>query len=211
MIDLIQIAEQFLDEAVRHCRIDAEIDKQAIAALKDQGQDYAVRVRTITGWMHYYRVLRGLNGSDASAVAGAILQFADAKRPIPTQGRDSLLARFDELYRMCNSAVRPKKDNSPRSLVSLASKGLWCCYPDVVPLFDANAERALWSITRLLRSKRPADQVSQYEKFVSIWLDVFQEVQHVIDPTRLAGYPFKIRVFDRILWIIGEPAYGIRS
>ena len=42
------------------------------------------------------------------------------------------------------------KNQTPRSLTSLTSKALWCCYPDAIPIFDSYARRALWVLSRLM-------------------------------------------------------------
>jgi hypothetical protein len=39
-----------------------------------------------------------------------------------------------------------------------------------------------------------------------VWLNLYRGVR--IDDARLGDYPYKVRVFDRILWIIGQPDYG---
>jgi nucleoside-specific outer membrane channel protein Tsx len=57
---------------------------------------------------------------------------------------------------------------------------------------------------------RPAgeDNDIPYTRFVKVWLNLYHRV--TIDDNRLDGYPFKVRVFDKILWIIGQPDYGDR-
>ena len=71
MIDLNQMVEQFLDEAVWLCRNEGEKeDKDVIAALNDRNQSMAGRTTEVLRWLGYYGVLQGLNAADRDAVAG---------------------------------------------------------------------------------------------------------------------------------------------
>ena len=103
--------------------------------------------------------------------------------------------------------MRRTKDQTPRSLTSLTSKALWCCYPDAIPIFDSYAQRALWVMSRLMGFDPPEDD-EPYARFLSTWLKLYRGL--VINDDRLGGYPYKVRVFDRILWIIGQPDYGVK-
>jgi|HubBroStandDraft_6_1064221.scaffolds.fasta_scaffold246454_2 hypothetical protein len=213
MIDLNQIVEHFLDEAIRQCRNGGSKDEAVIRSLNDRIESTEVRRSELLKWLWYHGVLQGLHKADRNAVASAIVEFADARvaSSCPTT-EEEIIKKFDDLYGRCSSKVRLKKDHTPRSLVSLTSKALWCCYPDSIPLFDAYSQRALWILSRLMGLERSPQALPPYHRFVSLWLNLYRCVERTIgDGDRLGGYPYKVRVFDRILWIIGEPDYGESS
>jgi hypothetical protein len=114
---------------------------------------------------------------------------------------------FNDLHKRCTSGVRRNKDATARNLTSLTSKALWCCYPEEIPIFDSYAQRALWTLSRLMGIPQPAD-AGAYSRFVSVWLPLYRCIERTLDDARLSNYPYKVRVFDRILWIIGQPGYG---
>jgi hypothetical protein len=60
--------------------------------------------------------------------------------------------------------------------------------------------------------ERPPRALPPYHRFVSLWLNLYRRAERTIgDRNRIGGYPYKVRVFDIILWIIGEPDYGESS
>ena len=90
------------------------------------------------------------------------------------------------------------------------SKALWLCYPNAVPIFDGYARDALYTISKLengvsvLPEKRP-----EYEQFVHIWKQLYSKYQATIEDLDMGAYAYRVRVFDRILWLIGRPSYRI--
>jgi hypothetical protein len=209
MIDLNRIVEHFLDEALWQCRNEGlKEDDAIIRFLNDRNQSTDARRTEVLKWLHYYGVLQGLNEADRKAIASVIVDFADARGVIVGPFSEvEILDKFNELHERCRSKVRPNKDQTPRSLTSLTSKALWCCYPDAIPIFDAYAQRALWVLSRLIGLARPADAM-EYSRYVSVWLPLYRGVERTLDDARLGDYRYKVRVFDRILWIIGQPDYG---
>ena len=211
MIDLNHMVERFLDEAIRQCRNDGgKEDNAVIGALHDPNQSTAVRRTEVLKWLRFYSVLQGLNGADRDAVAGVIIDFADARGAIIRNplSEIEIIEKFNDLHDRCRSKVRLTKAETARNLTSLTSKALWCCYPHAIPIFDSYARRSLWVVSRLMGLDRPAgtDDDIPYARFVSVWLNLYGRV--TIDDDRLGCYPYKVRVFDRILWIIGQPDYG---
>jgi hypothetical protein len=206
MIDLNQIVVHFLDKAIVQCRDDVlKEDDAVIRVLNDRNQSADARRTEVLKWLRYYSVLQGLHEADRNAVASVIVDFADARG-----ANDSFLSeveiidKFNELHDRCRSKVRPNKDQKLRNLTSLTSKALWCCYPDAVPIFDSYARRALWVLSRLMGLPRPV-ATTDYSRFVSVWLSLYRGVERTLEG---ADYRYKVRVFDRILWIIGQPDYG---
>jgi hypothetical protein len=50
-------------------------------------------------------------------------------------------------------------------------------------------------------------QNSDYVCFVDAWFRVYDELKSVIDVANLSGYPYKVRVLDRLLWYLGQPNF----
>ena len=99
-----------------------------------------------------------------------------------------------------------------REFTSLASKGLWFCYPESVPIFDRFAQRALWVISTLEKDITPLpESESEYKKFIHFWKALYERYATIINSLDIGSYPYCVRIFDKILWLIGEPRYGVRS
>lgn len=208
MINLNQIVEHFLDEALRLCGDEGEKDEAVIRFLNDRNQGTDARRTEVLKWLHYYRVLQRLNEAECEAIASVVVDFADTRGAVVSPlTKAEIIERFNDLHSRCFSKVHPNKDGAPRSLTSLTSKALWCCYPDAIPMFDSHAQSALWVLSRVMGLARPVD-TTEYGRFVSVWFSLYGGVERTLDDARLGDYRYKVRVFDRILWIIGQPDYG---
>jgi hypothetical protein len=70
----------------------------------------------------------------------------------------------------------------------------------------------LWIISKLepdidaLPSTNPV-----YRKFVHVWKALYDRYGRTLDDVGIGTDPYRVRVFDRILWIIGEPRFGVRD
>ena len=208
MLNLNEMVDHFLEEAVRLCRENLQEDEPVIRALNDATTSAELRRKEVLKWLNSYKVLQGLKKEEEVGVASAILEFADACDPAVSPKSDVEIAKlFNDLQTRCSSRVHPNKNQKPRDVTSLTSKALWCCYPDAIPFLDNYAECALVVISRFMglvwRGNLP-----HYDRFVAVWLDVYRRVESTIEDRRLDGYPYKVRVFDKILWIIGQPDLG---
>jgi hypothetical protein len=52
---------------------------------------------------------------------------------------------------------------------------------------------------------------SEYRQFVHVWMALYQRYRIAIDAIDIGDYPYRVRIFDKILWLIGEPRYGPRE
>ena len=98
----------------------------------------------------------------------------------------------------------PLRNGRRRAVTVLTSKALWCCYPNDVPILDSYAEQALWVICRL-SGKEPARNQSRRARFVDGWFQVYGDVRLAIEQADLNGYPYRVRVLDKLLWYLGQP------
>jgi hypothetical protein len=86
---------------------------------------------------------------------------------------------------------------------------LWLCYPETVPIFDAHARNAIYFLSKIDPEIPRIDQEWRpYRKYVTVWLFLYEKYRNPIEEIHCAGCPYKVRVFDRVLWALGEPGYG---
>ena len=99
-----------------------------------------------------------------------------------------------------------------RDFASFASKALWLRYPNEVALYDSFAQRALWMAAKI-EPNLPRTQGGEagYSSFALIWRSFYERYSSAIAEVPDRGYPYRVRIFDRILWIIGAPAYSAAS
>ena len=77
-------------------------------------------------------------------------------------------------------------------------------------MFDRLVQNALWILCKLsqLRPKASVASNGRYAVFADIWFHIYDQVEPIIaqEADRI-DYPYKLRVFDRMLWLIGQPNY----
>ena len=215
MIDLLSIARMLIAPAVHLSMGEQKIDDTAIKSVHIKTQ--TKRREDLQNCLRHYTVLMGFKNSTRDKIVTSVLKFADMNGCDLNLGKDStlydkfdkLIDNFNILYYECCSVVPSNKNNNPRDLTSLTSKALWCCYPNAVPLYDRFAQNAVWVLGRLTDIKPDSRFMKQrYAAFSYIWIKMYDEVLPLINQADLKGYPNKVRVFDRILWIIGEENYN---
>jgi hypothetical protein len=208
MISLERVIRHFGQEALRQLKNEQE-SRDDLNALEVLGKKAAPnRMAGIRRWLQSYEVFQGIDGPRRDAIATAVLEWADSRdlqRDLTSV--DALAEAHVELNSVCTRAYGEERD-----FTSLASKALWLCYPDSVPIFDSFAQRALWVISKLepdidaLPGKNP-----EYRKFVHIWKALYDRYGRTLEDIGIENYPYRVRIFDRILWIIGEPRFGVRG
>lgn len=185
---------------------ESKYENTVIAVVMNQGQDG--RVRAIRKWLEYYRVFQGFSGNRRDAIAQAVLNWADCRPPDSSLATiPALLSSHASLVNACGDAYGKKRD-----FASLASKALWLRYPNEVPLFDSFAQRALWMLAKI-EPDLPKIQkgATGYAPFALIWRTFYDRYSSAIAAVPDRGYPYRVRIFDRILWILGAPAYKVAS
>jgi len=142
-----------------------------------------------------------------------VLTWADSrehKRIL--DGPGALHSAHEELMRRVCDAYTHDSENKRREFTSLTSKALWLCCPDKVPMFDSHAGRALWVLTKIESGiVAPPGGASDYHQFVFVWTQFYEKYRDAISNSDIRGYPYRVRVFDRILWMIGKDQYTIPS
>ena len=87
------------------------------------------------------------------------------------------------------------------------------CYPDVVPIYDGYAVRALQVISRLVplnltEQRQWPDGLEKYAPYLEIWIQLYAKAAPVISEAA-ADYLHRVRIFDKMLWLIGKRTYGV--
>jgi hypothetical protein len=210
MIDLLAITRTFLPPAISLSKGEHKLDAATIQAV--HGKSTINRQNVLKQWLHSYGVFQGLEDSERSRVVTKVLEFADGDgcNTGLRLSHDLLIAKFDTLHKECRAIVRTKRDGSQRDLTSLTSKALWCCYPNAVPLYDSFTQHSVWLISRLanIEPPRTTPPWDRYQLFAAMWFKMYDRVLPIIEEADLQGYPYRVRIFDRILWIAGEPNYN---
>jgi hypothetical protein len=206
MLDFDALIRHFGPRAVSQLCYEAATDNLGLDAMNQRGS--GSRVVAIRRWMDIYKVLQGIDGARRDAIAKATLDWADHREgdsKLETVG--GIVSAHAELMVACSKA-----DGRGRDFTSLASKALWLRYPDAVPLYDRFAQEALWMLSKLEPGLPPtAKDASKYGAFALIWLTLYDRHASLIAAIDNRGYPYRVRIFDRILWLIGEPAYGFST
>jgi hypothetical protein len=206
MISLEAVIRHFGQEALRLQLAESEKgDSKTLLALENRAAPD--RSEVIRSWLQSYAVFQGIDGPNRPAIATALLEWGDSRnlqRDLRTV--NALVAAHEELMTVCTRANGKKRD-----FTSLASKALWLCYPNSTPIFDRFAQRTLWVISKLEPDITVLpDTEPEYRKFVHVWKALYDRYTSAINEIDLGTYPYRVRIFDKILWLIGEPRYGVR-
>jgi hypothetical protein len=207
VLDLKKFADDFIQNKLQLFDEYNRADEAVLQAINDRKMDHADRKQSILRWLNSYRVLRYFPRDNSINIAGEIIEFADERDQNElNQSKDSIISEYERLGERIRQFAPSLKSGNPRKVTSLTSKALWCCYPCDVPIFDSYALGALRVISRLSRMAPELNQ-SEYACFVDVWFQVYGEVQSVIEEADLNGYPYKVRVLDRLLWHLGQPSF----
>ena len=57
----------------------------------------------------------------------------------------------------------------------------------------------------------PGLNQSEYASFVDVWLQVYGQVESVIQSEDLSDCPYKVRALDRLPWYLGQDGFYDRS
>jgi hypothetical protein len=211
MINFEAVIRHFWQQAVRDVKWDHDhYDRGALDALSNENAPN--RRDTIRDWLQAYRVfrVRGIAAIQKSEIADAILKWADSgKREGNPESAEELSAAHKQLMESVLDAYLRSSQSRPREFTSLTSKALWLCHPDEVPMFDGYAQRALWILAKLEAGVAGPPNGSEYYQFVSVWKQFYEKYRATVSDLDTEGYPYRVRVFDRILWLLGKGQYTV--
>jgi hypothetical protein len=203
MLDLNAVIRHLGPRAVEQSLQEADNDDIAITAIRDQG--VSNRVQKVRKWLDSYNVLQGLTGERRETVAAAVVAWADQR------GHDSTLDTVDAIIKAHANleAACSQADVKNRNFISIASKALWLRYPTVVPPYDSFVQNVLWMISKVDPGPPAVPQNSTlYATFVLHWKNLYDRYGDTIAAINAHGYPYSVRILDRILWLLGKRSYG---
>ena len=201
-----EIGPTAVELSIRESNRKSVSDNLAIDAIMDPVADG--RSSSLRKWLEYYRVFQGLNDRQRNSVSAAVLAWIDGRESNShLQDLNSLFSAHASLASACVEGFQGK-----RNFTSLASKALWLRYPNEVPLYDHYAQQALWMLAKIEPDLPKASKsASSYESFAIIWRAFYDRYSSDIAAIPHQGYPYSVRIFDRILWILGAPKYTVAA
>ena len=208
MMNFETVVRYYWPKALRNIEEDSkevERDQKAIEAVTDRQLPISKRRDDLRKWLWFYRVLQGFTTPEQFKIAEAVLGWADhdGNRSRHLTTAKALAAAHAELMKVVCKAYGKRRDFS-----SLASKALWLCYPESVPMFDGWTRNALYVISKIENGINPfAEKAPEYEQFVHVWKQLYSKYKETTVNLDIGTYPYRVRVFDRILWLIGRPSY----
>jgi hypothetical protein len=207
VLDLRALAKE-LNERGWHCDApERKADNDVINAIDDRARDLADRKKSLVEWLNHYKVLMGLSSDSRTAIAHQIIAFADERLEKSLhREKNRIVSEFNKLGARISTVVPLTAAGRRRDITSLASKALWCCYPDDVPIYDKNSASALGVISRLCHWAPGPDQ-SGYACFIDVWFRAYDEVEPAIDQADPSDCPHKVRVLDSLLWYLGQNGF----
>jgi hypothetical protein len=201
-LDFSAIVRRFGPVAANELSQKEKSDAEAISAVADPNMP--TRHEVVLEWLRDYSAFRGIKGPFRSDIVQAFLRWADDRsRPLELHGEDQICDAHNSLTSACE--LEPLKG---RGLTSLISKALWLRYPETVPIFDGNAQRALQVLCKLDdRLPLLGPKLGEYEAFVRVWSVYYVRNRQGILDAITNGYSYPVRILDVILWKLGSPSY----
>lgn len=208
MMNFETVVRYYWPKALRNIKEDpeeGELDQKAIKAVADRQLPILERRDDLRKWLRFYGVLQGFTTPERFKIAEAVLGWADDDG---NRSRDLTTAKALADTHAELMAVVCRAYGKPRDFTSLASKALWLCYPESVPMLDGWTRNALYVISKIENGINPiAEKTPEYEQFVHVWKQLYSKYKETIENLDIGTYPYRVRVFDRILWLIGRPSY----
>ncbi len=174
-------------------------DKKAIEALKDRNAGEEARCKVVKRWLQNYSVFQGISDADRMLFTAAIVKWADSRILQTDLNVEGIITAHKSLC----SALQEIQN---RKFTSMASKALWLCYPKSVPMYDSFVDHSLLVISKLENIYPIPDRKSEYHQFVHIWQVLYGRYSDALAIYE-SVYPYRVRIFDKILWLIGDRRY----
>lgn len=207
-IDLQQSIDTFLLSLTDADDQEIKLDQHTVSSIQER---WPSAQKDLARWLHTYKVFMGYTTLAREAICQDILSFAwEAQRPARVCTTEEVFSQFQALERHISGAVSAPDAKPPRAVTSLCSKALWCCYPEDVPIYDANARVALGVLARLSGIASPQHS-HPYFAFLEKWFAAYGAFRSYFDGDGMRerfGYP--VRAFDRYLWYLGDTSFASR-
>jgi hypothetical protein len=211
MIDFAAVIRHFWPKALRTIEKweDFKKDGAALSSLAAKDLDPAKRQEAVSNWLRSWAVFIGISAPQRVRITDAVIAWADARDPQrELLTADALAMAHAEFTDAIRRAWLECGNGKKRDFCVLVSKALWLCYPESVPICDDYAESALYIVAKLDGLTCISHKKPRYEQFVHIWKQLYAKYEDTIQSLDLGDYPYRVRVFDRILWLVGQPYYS---
>ena len=201
ILDICKLTKQFQKDVLGSFREYYPSDQSAIDAINQTTLNPQARIQSVATWIKLYGVHR-IGGCTADNIARILIDFSDKNKKLVSP---LTVVQINEEFVRLEAALRVGLHLNDRAIESLTSKTLWLRYPHDVPILDLNAERALRMLARIKAKPFPKEK-NRYKQFVDVWSHFYSQIESVVNLDPL--YPYKIRVFDRLLWWLGNGSFA---
>lgn len=179
-----------------------------IANIKEK----TINIDLIMTWMRNYGLFQGIEKEKRIAMVQEFIQFVNDRDPIQVLNME---ADFNTLHTKLYYA------SGNRKCLSATSKLLWCMYPNDIVIYDAFVARALLilqcldkDLASMARFEIPPQKsddstrmTNYYISYSNLVTTLFNKHKHVLTELRTSypnDYPYDLRIFDKLLWMMGS-------
>ena len=208
-IDIGAIIGRLAPQAIRNLVSEyRDYDRPALDCIHNKSIPSDQREAGLKRWLDYYKVFQGFTSGQRLDLTRAILAWADRlDLNEEIDSAEKIERAHANLMKACCEAY-----GKERVFISLASKALWLCYPDSIPIFDNLAKHSLQLLVRFEPNIIPVDpKASEYREFVHYWKQLYERYGERLSGPLAVNDPNnefnRIKVFDAVLWLLGEPGY----
>lgn len=209
MVDFEAIVRHFWPKALDTIQSwsDGASEQKGFSAIG--GENLPARKADLREWLQSYSVFQGFTTIRRDQITDAVLTWADARNPSrDLRTSESLAIAHAELEVACQACIPSGPTGKHRNFTSLASKALWLSYPHSVPIYDSYARNALHILCKIEDGITTISKESpEYAQFVHVWKQLYERYKGTIESLDIGTYPYRVRVFDVVLWLTGQPTY----
>ena len=160
-----------------------------------------------------YKIHRAISVLERETLAGTALRIFDQPEFLPVTTPAEAGAAHALVLSALRAAVRPKHQGPDGRFVSMASKLLWLKRPQTVPIYDKYARLGLSVLGKLAPEAVDGDladdgDLEDYAEFLARWTRLYAKAGPYLQAIE-NDYPYRVRLFDKVLWLVGNGAYTL--
>lgn len=174
----------------------------------------------IESWLSLYSVFRGINQEDRTEVSYAI---SNNLYEIKTKVALEDIGSTNDSFKYILSTL---SDVKSRKWISAASKLLWCFDPHNKVIYDSYVERVLVVLQPIEDVLKKIDRIGnmpaykgqesnvklaeyyfRYSQLVKALYTKYELILEEQIERHQIAYPYKLRIFDKLLWMLGNKSW----
>jgi len=172
----------------------------------------SLSIESVIDFMQSYGLFQGITNDKRSAMAIEFMQFVIDRKPTEALNIEK---DFNTLHTKLYYA------SGNRKCLSATSKLLWCMYPHDIVIYDAFVARSililqcldkdLASLDRFVTPPNKSDDSTpmtdyyiSYSNLVMTLFNKHKDILAELRTTHAADYLYDIRIFDKLLWMMGS-------